>query len=174
MSSKICTKCKVHLDISEFYTSGKKADGSPKYASWCKSCVSEKMKSYHKKTWNEEKLHYTAYKRTRNVRAYLAYLRNKAIKRKGFCISLDSLEEIWKKQEGRCALTGWDLTMVLGKGNVDTNASIDRIDSEKDYIEGNVQFVCRAINVFKSNMKEEDLIKLCKAVIDKSIKNGNC
>ena len=174
MSNKLCTKCNSYISISEFYTSGKKKDGSPKYASWCKSCVSEKMKSYHKRTWNEEKLHYTAYKRTKNVRSYIAYLKNKAVKRKGACISLDELEEIWKKQEGKCALTGWDMTMILGKGNINTNASIDRIDSEKGYLKGNIQFVCRAANVFKSNMKEKDLIELCKAIVDKNVKDGNC
>ena len=171
---KNCSKCNKTLELCDFYTTGKKVDGSPKYQSWCKSCISSKMKSYHKKTWGDEKLQFTAYKRTKSVRAYVTYLRSKAIKRKSTCLSIDKLEEIWNNQNGKCALTGWEMTMILGKGNVDTNASIDRIDSEKDYIEGNVQFVCRAINIFKSNMKEKDLIELCKAVINKNTKDGNC
>lgn len=167
---KICSKCNSSLEICDFYTTGKKADGSPKYQSWCKSCISSKMKSYHKKTWGDEKLQFTAFKRTKSVRAYITYLRQKAIKRKSSCLSIDELEQIWNSQKGKCALTGWDMTMILGNGNIDTNASIDRIDSDLEYIENNVQFVCRAVNVFKSNATEEFLYKMCEAIINK--KNG--
>ena len=164
-NTKTCTKCSRDLEISNFYTSGKKVDGTPKYNSWCKECVSQKMKSYHKKTWSDDKLQYTAYKRTKSVKSYLSYLRSKAIQRKSFCISLTDLEDIWKSQNGKCALTGWDMTMVLGKGNIDTNASIDRIDSSVGYVSGNVQLICRALNVFKSDMSEDFLINMCEAVV---------
>jgi hypothetical protein len=169
--AKTCTKCNNHFDISDFYTTGKKVDGTPKYNSWCKTCVSSKMKSYHKKTWGEEKLQFTAFKRTKSIRAYITYLRSKAIKRKSTCLSIDQLQEIWTKQNGKCALTGWDMTMILGQGNINTNASIDRIDSTKGYVEDNVQFVCRVVNVFKSNATEEVLYNMCEAII-KNKNNG--
>ena len=168
---KICSKCNNSLEISNFYTTGKKADGSPKYQSWCKICISDKMKSYHKKTWGDEKLQFTAFKRTKSVRAYITYLRQKAIKRKNSCLSLDDLKQIWNNQSGKCALTGWDMTMILGKGNISTNASIDRIDSSLGYVENNVQFICRIVNVFKSNSTEEVLYKMCEAIL-KNKKNG--
>lgn len=168
---KTCTKCNETLELCDFYTTGKKVDGSPKYQSWCKSCISSKMKSYHKKTWGDEKLQFTAYKRTKSVRSYITYLRQKAVRRKSSCLTIDELEEIWNKQNGKCALTGWDMTMILGKGNIDTNASIDRIDSSLGYIENNVQFICRAVNVFKSNATEELLYKMCEAIVNNK-KNG--
>jgi hypothetical protein len=163
---KNCSKCNKNLELSDFYTTGKKNDGSPKYQSWCKSCISFKMKSYHKKTWGNEKLQFTAFKRTKSARAYITYLRSKAIKRKNICLSINELEEIWNKQSGKCALTNWEMTMILGKGNIDTNASIDRIDSTKGYIENNVQFVCRVVNVFKSNTTQELLYNMCEAIIN--------
>ena len=162
---KTCSKCSSNLEISDFYTTGKKVDGSPKYQSWCKSCISDKMKSYHKKTWGNEKLQFTAFKRTKSVRAYITYLRSKAIKRKSECVSIDDLEQIWNNQNGKCALTDWEMTMILGKGNVTTNASIDRIDSSKGYIKDNIQFVCRVVNVFKSDATEELLYKMCDAIV---------
>ena len=168
---KECSKCNEIFQISNFYTTGKKIDGSPKYNSWCKNCISSKMKSYHKKTWGDDKLQFTAFKRTKSVRSYITYLRSKAIKRKNECISIDELEKIWNNQNGKCALTGWDMTMILGKGNIETNASIDRIDSNLGYIKNNVQFVCRAVNVFKSNATEEFLHKMCEAII-KNKQNG--
>ena len=168
---RTCSKCNKVLEICDFYTTGKKVDGSPKYQSWCKSCISFKQKAYHKKTWGEEKLQFSAFKRTKSVKTYISYLRQKAINRKHICIPVDDLELIWNKQNGKCALTGWDMTMILGKGYVDTNASIDRIDSNLGYIDTNIQFVCRAVNVFKSNATEELLYKMCEAIINNK-KNG--
>ena len=43
-------------------------------------------------------------------------------------------------------------------------ASLDRIDSNKGYIKGNVQFISTAINYMKNNMSNEDTIKLCKII----------
>ena len=56
---------------------------------------------------------------------------------------------------------------------IKNNASIDRIDSNLEYVENNVQFICRSVNVFKSNATEELLYKMCEAII-KNKKNGNC
>ena len=43
-------------------------------------------------------------------------------------------------------------------------ASLDRIDSNKGYIKGNVQFISTAINYMKNNMSNEDTVKLCKII----------
>lgn len=164
---KNCTKCGECLPLTYFYTAGKKVDGSPKYNSWCKPCIKEKAASYHKRTWGPEALQLSAFKRSRSVRSYLAYLRGKALKRGGSCIGLDELVEIWNRQNGRCSLTGWELTMKLGSGVIPTNCSIDRIDSSKGYESGNVQLVCRAANVAKSNLAPDLFLQLCSAVTER-------
>lgn len=50
-------------------------------------------------------------------------------------------------------------------------ASLDRIDSNKGYIEGNVQFICMGLNFMKNNWPEEyfikNLIEVSKSVVDK-------
>ena len=168
--TKHCTNCNVTKSLDFFYTTGKKVDGSPKYNSWCKKCIAVKQASYHKRTWGEEKLHYTAFKRTKTVRAYLQYLRSKALQRKkgGEVISLDALELLWATQKGCCALTGWPMTMELANGVVPTNCSLDRIDSNVGYEVGNVQLVCRASNVAKSNLTSNEFYKLCLAVVEKA------
>jgi hypothetical protein len=169
-TAKACTCCGASKDLALFYTSGKKVDGSPKYASWCKQCISKKQASYHKRTWGEDKLQYTAFKRTKNVRSYLQYLRAKAVSRKKSeeVISLDALELLWATQKGECALTGWPMTMELANGVVHTNCSIDRTDSSLGYVVGNVQLVCRAVNVAKSNLDQLEFVKLCRAVVGRS------
>jgi hypothetical protein len=167
---KFCTRCGTTKSLLSFYTTGKKVSGEPKYNSWCKSCISEKQASYHKKTWGEEKLKYSAMKRTKSVRSYLQYLRSKAMQRKksSDAISLDDLELLWVSQDGKCALTGWQLTMELANGVVPTNCSIDRIDSTKGYETNNVQLVCRAANVAKHDLSQRDFVALCAAVLEKS------
>ena len=165
--TKACTCCKTRMLLALFSTTGKKVDGSPKYNSWCKSCIAKKQASYHKATWGPERLQFTAYKRTRTVRSYLTYLRSKAVRRGGDCISTDALEAIWFAQNGRCALTGWPMTMELAKGVVSTNCSIDRVDSTVGYVPGNVQLVCRAANVAKHDLSPGDFLQLCKAVVER-------
>lgn len=167
---KACTHCQAEKHISEFYTTGRKVSGEPKYNSWCKVCISTKQSSYHKRTWGPEKLQFTSFKRTKTARDYLAYLRGKAVGRKrgGEVVSLDALELLWAAQKGHCAITGWPMTMELGKGRVHTNCSLDRIDSSRGYEVGNVQLVCRMVNVAKHELSAPDFINLCKAVVEHS------
>ena len=166
---KTCTKCGEILPLTSFYTTGKKVDGKPKFNSWCKSCISQKQASYHKRTWGPLRLQFSAQKRSKTVRSFLSYLRQKAIQRKrdGNIISLDALEALWFAQHGKCALTGWPMTMELGNGVIQTNCSIDRIDSSHGYVTGNVQLVCRIANVAKSSLSSSDFANLCKAVVTK-------
>lgn len=165
--TKFCTKCDTALPLREFYTTGKKVSGEPKYNSWCKACVSEKQASYHRRTWGPDRLQRSAFKRTKSARAYLTYLRGKALQRKkGAVLSVDALELLWGVQGGKCALTGWDMTMELGRGSVPTNCSIDRVYSDRGYEVGNVQLVCRAANVAKSDLTQADFVAMCRSVVE--------
>jgi len=98
----------------------------------------------------------------------MQYLLAKARRRLGASIDASYLEQIWEKQLGKCALTGWVMTMKLGEGVVPTNASIDRINSSLGYSKENVQLVCRAANVAKSNLEPELFLALCAAVSEKA------
>ena len=43
-------------------------------------------------------------------------------------------------------------------------ASLDRIDSTKGYIDGNIQWVHKRINTMKMDMSQKDFIDFCKQV----------
>jgi len=47
-------------------------------------------------------------------------------------------------------------------------ASLDRIDSSKGYIEENVHWVHKRINVMKGNMSEQEFLNFCEAVTFKN------
>lgn len=80
-----------------------------------------------------------------------------------FAVTAEYLWEIWLLQEGKCAYTGKSLTH--GK-----DASLDRIDSSKGYIEGNVHWVDWQINRMKLNVPHEQFIQLCRDVVLHSIR----
>ena len=69
-------------------------------------------------------------------------------------------------QGGLCYYTG--IPMTGEPGNLD-NVSIDRIDSTKPYIEGNVVICCEAINIMKNEMSYKDFVVYCRAIVDNSL-----
>jgi len=72
------------------------------------------------------------------------------------------------RQKRRCALTGVELCFVSDyrKNKREQTASLDRIDSDKGYVKGNVQWVHKDINKLKQSFSEKRLIKLCQMVCE--------
>lgn len=90
-------------------------------------------------------------------------------KRRGieFNITIDHLDELWVKQKGRCALTDTELSPPVLHKNRSYNASLDRIDSKYGYVEGNVQFVTKQVNVAKGTMSQDEWVKLAHETVRK-------
>lgn len=86
-----------------------------------------------------------------------------SIKAKGCSLTLEYLKQQWEKQKGICPYT--NIEMILPKNTLEytkikslKKASLDRIDSSKGYVEGNVEFVCSSINLGKNNFTKEDMV----------------
>lgn len=88
-----------------------------------------------------------------------------------------TIEDAWNlflKQNRKCALSGVELkfeTRIKGKPHNQT-ASLDRIDSSKDYTLDNVQWVHKDVNFLKQEYSQEDFIKWC-LLITKFTKRNN-
>lgn len=82
-------------------------------------------------------------------------------------ITLQDLKELWEAQNGRCAYTNLPLVLPTSKKHPDLRyqASVDRIDSSKGYIKGNIQFVAAPINLMKSTMTDEVFKDYLKEII---------
>lgn len=82
-------------------------------------------------------------------------------------ISIDDLVNQWNIQGGICEFTGVEL-ILSSYSKITKNpiysASIDRIDSSKGYVNGNIRWVSRAINWMKNNMSDELTWKLCELI----------
>jgi len=76
------------------------------------------------------------------------------------------LRELWINQEGLCAISKIKMTTIFYAGRTPTNMSVDRIDSNKGYIKGNIQLVCMAINQMKSDLTIDELLNFCRQIIE--------
>lgn len=86
-------------------------------------------------------------------------------KKMSFNITAEDLQYIWKKQKGICPYTGWSLINYGDKdrkGCREKYASLDRIDSRKGYVRGNVQFVCYIAQIAKGDFSEKVFMDFCK------------
>jgi hypothetical protein len=79
-----------------------------------------------------------------------------------FNITLKYLNNLLIKQKHKCILSGLDI--IIGSTIQETTASLDRIDSNKGYTRGNVQWVHKDINHLKSDFSLADFKKLCRLV----------
>lgn len=76
-----------------------------------------------------------------------------------FSISIEDAVNKYKQQEGVCILSGQKIEL-----NID--ASLDRIDSDKGYLVDNIQWVHKDINRIKSDIKQKYFIEICKLIAD--------
>lgn len=91
--------------------------------------------------------------------------RGNAKKRKiSFDIDEDDVLDKFIEQNGKCNLSGQILTFSREDHTIDTNLSIDRIDSNKDYTLDNIQLVCGIINRMKSDFSNEKFIMYCNEI----------
>lgn len=82
-----------------------------------------------------------------------------------FNITKEYIWDLFLKQDRKCALSGLDLCFwVRGTKGTEQTASLDRIDSKKGYIEGNVQWVHKDINLMKNKFEVEKFKNLCRKV----------
>ena len=81
-----------------------------------------------------------------------------------------SIKYAWEKyidQKGRCAISGIPIDFIGRK----RTASLDRIDSSKGYIENNIQWVHKKVNVMKLNLDQNDFIDFCQKISAFTLEN---
>lgn len=79
-----------------------------------------------------------------------------------YSVTLEYLDDLWRAQNGRCVYT--DVELSFGNHVEECTASLDRIDSLGDYVEGNVQFVHKTINKMKWDLTDIEFKSFCVLV----------
>ena len=87
-------------------------------------------------------------------------------KRLEFNINIKYCWGLYIKQDRKCALSGLPIEFETLKRRKKDKfiASLDRIDSKKGYIVGNVQWVVKEINYMKRILTDEKFIFFCKKI----------
>ena len=95
-----------------------------------------------------------------------------------------SIEDAWKlylKQNRKCALSGIDIGFCTSKIKRNSmcgywylnSASLDRIDSNKEYTINNCQWVYKLVNRMKSDIEQKEFIYLCERISSLNKKESN-
>ena len=82
---------------------------------------------------------------------------------RAFGIDLSYIENLWKRQNGRCNVSGQKMTTGVLSNNKNL-VSIDRKNSNKGYIKGNCQLVTAVVNKMKLNLDSKTFKSICKAI----------
>ena len=117
--------------------------------------------------YGKENKNYRGYDNLTKTQWWLIKYRAKRRKMK-INVTRDYAWKLFLKQNRKCRFTGWPLQFGSYYYNVETTASLDRIDSSKGYVKGNVQWLHKDVNRMKWSKSDTDFIKMCHAVA------GNC
>lgn len=82
-----------------------------------------------------------------------------------FEVSMEYLWEVFESQKGQCALSGLPIDFRS------RTASADRIDSNLGYVEGNIQWLHKDVNMMKRHYTENYFKNLCKLITESSQTN---
>jgi hypothetical protein len=104
-------------------------------------------------------------------RPILKMLRDRCSRKNGkdLNITLEYLKNLWEAQNGQCPFTKFNLELRSYKSQTDKklsikSASLDRIDNNLGYIEGNVRWVSVMFNYAKNVFSDQDVIDFANAV----------
>lgn len=177
MQSITCTACHQILPISLFPTHGKASytnlrDGVPAHESRCRPCKAAYAREYRKKLPSnyrgtgklksipeEDRLLVSA------ISHRLTCAKQRAEKYGGPAPDIDReyLYQLFKEQEGRCALSG--VPMKIEKKAI-TCLSLDQKEPSLGYVKGNVQWVAWAANRAKGDMSQDVFVDMCRQVME--------
>ena len=73
------------------------------------------------------------------------------------------LYELFKSQDGKCALLGYEMSI---ERKHPLCLSLDQIDPGAGYVKGNIQWVTWVANRAKGDMTQDDFYRMCEIAIE--------
>ncbi len=151
--------CTIHNEEAIWHKNKARESGGQ----WaCKSCSRNKARG-QKRAWKKEHTDPVRYNIACAVNT--AKCHSKKIGRP-FEITTQDVLNLWIAQDGKCAITDIKMDWLPGNGERNRNkVTMDRIDSSKGYVAGNVWLVCEWANRAKTDMTKEEAITFAKGII---------
>jgi hypothetical protein len=151
LMTKQCLSCGVEKPLNEYY---RKGNGRTAH---CIECTKIKVRTEKHRAYQR---HYQK-KNTSIEQAMLNRSKSRA-KQKGFEHNIE-LDDITIPDN--CPLLG--IPLIKGENCVQENSpTLDRIDSSKGYVKGNVWVISYKANTIKSNATPEDLLTIATRLAD--------
>ena len=126
-----------------------------------KSCGCDKSR-YAKTTGDRN----VGFKGFREIRAKFWHGYRQGAARRGieFRLTMEYAWGLFETQDRKCALSGVPIGFgTLAKG-AHTSASLDRLDHLEGYVEGNVQWVHKQVNVLRNTLPVVEFIEWCRRI----------
>ena len=79
-------------------------------------------------------------------------------------LTREDLDKLFESQNRKCVYTKYDL--YFGNNRIRGTASLDRIDSSKGYVDGNVQWVHKDVNTIKWDLSHDKFLEICKLITE--------
>lgn len=144
VEEKQCNVCKQWCSLSEFNKNSKSWD---LLHCLCRSCASK---------WHKDK--YENYEKVGSLaQVFQSAKRGARFRDLEFSITLSDLEALWEKQEGMCAYTRHPMSLTKGSSN---KVSIDRLDSARGYVIGNLVLCGVRVNLMKGPLSVSEFKQL--------------
>ena len=189
MESKVCTRCKLDLALSSFH---RRKEGN--YHSWCKPCFNDYNKIKNKQRRDSfptdfvDTLSFKVCCKCKETKDILMFSLDRSNKdgRHRRCRECDSAfrpSRLLSSAKSRAMKSNLDfnlelidiiipefcpiLGIKLNKNRIKfgpDSPSLDRVDTTKGYIKGNVKVISHRANTMKSDMTKEQIRKLYEYV----------
>jgi hypothetical protein len=161
----VMCKCECGT-IKKFFKSNVKSGHTKSCGCYNSQCSSERAKNssmilYHKRIDTGSKLIINDF--------WAPFL--KRSKERGLEVSITpmDLEQLFLKQQGKCAFTGIPIKLPLNsierRKSIQT-ASLDRIDNNKPYTKDNIQWVHKVTNIMRRSLSIAEFKHWCKLVAE--------
>ena len=157
---KFCGGCKRLLSTECFSKMARSRDG---LHVWCKECNRRVCAEWRHRPENEERIKNR--KRT-DLRYVISSCLRSALRRQPTvgAATIDDLMRMHAGQDGLCAVS--KIPMTWGRGGLlPTSISIDRLDHKNGYTLSNIRLVCYAVNSFRGQMTDEDMVRMAEAIV---------
>lgn len=154
-----CKICLEEKSVEHFHF----RNDSQKYRSECKECWAKSRMTHYYDNHTTHKERAKKKRSHRPAELLLTHAKSSA-KTRGLDFNLE-LSDILIPEI--CPYLGIPLTNIQGMGYIYSNMSVDRIDSSKGYIKGNIQIISRKANSMKNDATEQELLTFAQSILRK-------
>ena len=147
---KVCTTCKKHKLLSEFYNNRSSKDGLCHSCNSCKKVYSDNTCRFKKWFINKKGLCKQVGKEFTIEPTDIPGVKIRRLKVRG--------KSIWEATEYPKVCSKWDIELNWNMTGISqyNSPSLDRIDPRVGYIPGNVRLVCQSYNMAKCNCPPDE------------------